>query len=438
MRVVFCTHSRTPSGATRCLELLIEANQDKDIESVFTVRGLGPNTAWLERNGVPFEIAEVVWWVSEERTTSWQGRKFYCGLRDRVERLKEIFKSWKPDLVVTNTSVILEPALAAAEMGIRHVWHVLEVIGRDPDLQPMLNPSLYGRIISALSDRVIAVSKIVATELTLNQVPSEQISVINTGIDLSQRDRIVPIDRKSVGFAQEDIIFIYVGLLSERKGVAVFARAVVDLGHRIPRARFLFVGRDGGIQRSVERTLADQERAGRVRFLGHRNDALSLMLASDVVVMPSIVDPLPVTVLEAMSLSKPVLATRSGGCEEMVVHGETGLLVPPNDSHALANSILEMSSDSDRRLRWGENGKTRVQANFNVQEYHSRFISELRNVPSVKDPDGRRFIADLVMAQESIVSAPVRTILGQESYDVAKKWFHAGGLSKALTQIRKR
>jgi glycosyltransferase involved in cell wall biosynthesis len=103
-----------------------------------------------------------------------------------------------------------------------------------------------------------------------------------------------------------------------------------------------------------------------VALLGRRRDVPDLLHAADVFVLSSRQEGFPITILEAMAAGKPVIATDVGGCSEAVVHGETGLIVPPENPDALANAIIELLEDRDRSAAMGAAGRERVEREFTV------------------------------------------------------------------------
>ena len=139
----------------------------------------------------------------------------------------------------------------------------------------------------------------------------------------------------------------------------------------------MLVGRDleqgGEYQRDLE---VEAERRGvrdRVVFAGERaaDDVLGEL---DVVALPSWTEGLPLVVLEAMAHARPVVATPVGGTPEVVLDGETGLLVPPRDPRALAAALQRLVDDADLRRRLGEAGKRRAVERFSAGAMTSRML----------------------------------------------------------------
>ena len=111
---------------------------------------------------------------------------------------------------------------------------------------------------------------------------------------------------------------------------------------------------------------------------GFRHDALGLMKSFDLFVMSSVTEGLGSPMLEAMACRRAVVSTRAGGIPEVVVDGETGLLVPPHDEAALAKAIVALLRDPARRAAMGEAGRARVEREFSVERMVANTLERLR------------------------------------------------------------
>jgi glycosyltransferase involved in cell wall biosynthesis len=131
----------------------------------------------------------------------------------------------------------------------------------------------------------------------------------------------------------------------------------------VPHAIFVLAG-DGPERPALEAQARSLGIEGRVRFLGHRTDIPQLLAVSDLFVLPSLYEGLPLSVLEAMAAGKPVIATQIGGTSEVVTDGETGLLVKPRDSNALAAAIQRLLTDQDLANRLARSALDRVRHEF--------------------------------------------------------------------------
>ncbi|TVQ97061.1 MAG: glycosyltransferase family 1 protein [Spirochaetaceae bacterium] len=133
-----------------------------------------------------------------------------------------------------------------------------------------------------------------------------------------------------------------IGAISERKGVAWLVNAFLQVAGDFPTLRLDIAG-TGGLRTVLEQRVAAAGLSQRVRFLGHVTDPLSLIAAADLLVVPSLFDSYPNTVLEALHVGTPVIASRVGGIPDMLEHHE--LLFPPADASAIAGRIRLLATD---------------------------------------------------------------------------------------------
>ncbi|HEV8580023.1 MAG TPA: glycosyltransferase family 4 protein [Thermoanaerobaculia bacterium] len=154
---------------------------------------------------------------------------------------------------------------------------------------------------------------------------------------------------------------LFVGRLRIRKGVEVLLEALRELRRRRPGTALRIAG-DGEHRESLERAVADLGLETAVSFLGTCDAARvrTLLRGAAALVVPSIYEGMPLVVLEAMEVGVPVVASRVSGIPEVVVHGETGWLVPPEDPQALAAALESVVGDPGEARRRGEAGRRRV------------------------------------------------------------------------------
>jgi glycosyltransferase involved in cell wall biosynthesis len=178
--------------------------------------------------------------------------------------------------------------------------------------------------------------------------------------------------RSEFGFAPEAPLVLFVGRLAEQKRVHDLLKALDLLQHVQQDLRSLIVG-EGTLRDYLEDTAHAYDLDGRLRFLGHRDDVPRLMAAADVVVLPSAYEGLPNVVLEAMRFGKPVVATAAPGTTEVVVDGETGVLVPVGNVMLLARAIRDVVRDPVEAARMGEAGRARAESLFRVDTMVEKF-----------------------------------------------------------------
>jgi len=223
-----------------------------------------------------------------------------------------------------------------------------------------------------MSHRIVCVSQAVADFTRRNShVPTNLLEVIPNGIDAESALVESPLDRSSLNLADEAVVAVTVGRLDRQKGIDVLLDSVAHVRDRIPNLHLLIVG--AGPERDSLTALA--QRLGvesRCRFLGWRNDVSALMKMADMFVMPSRWEGMPNAILEAMAAGLPVIATRVEGTTELVTDGQTGRLVANENVHELANSLVELATNSGLRKTWGRHGREIALRDFSLARMVAR------------------------------------------------------------------
>lgn len=223
---------------------------------------------------------------------------------------------------------------------------------------------LQHRLMMLKIDRYVAVSEHVAQRLRATfHVPRQKLEVIYNAIPTERFDR--PSDpgfRRTLSVMDDRPVVLTIARLDEQKGLKYLLQAAQS----VPEAVFILVG-DGPERSTLEAQARSLGVDGRVVFLGHRRDIPELLANCDLFVLPSLFEGLPVSVLEAMASGKPVIASNIGGTDEAVVHGVSGLLVPPGDAAALAAAIQKLLFDVPLREALGAAGKARAVKLFSAE-----------------------------------------------------------------------
>jgi glycosyltransferase involved in cell wall biosynthesis len=229
-----------------------------------------------------------------------------------------------------------------------------------------LGTMLYSRV---LFTRMITVSRSVRETLVGCGVSPSRVEVIHHGTDVEAFSKTtVPAAqmRASLGIPENHVAVGIVGRIAPEKGHRYLLDAARAIGDRYPVC-FVVIG-DGSDEETVRKSAANLGLSDRVLFVGFRDDVNNAMSALDIVVVPSTWnEPCSAVVQQAMALSKPVVGTRVGGTPEMIEDNETGLLVPPADSDALAAAISRLCGDAFMRRRMGNAGRDLVEAQFSLR-----------------------------------------------------------------------
>ena len=223
------------------------------------------------------------------------------------------------------------------------------------------------RFTARLADQMVAVSEAVRDELEqLEGRPARPIVVIGNGVDIERyavgdrdaaRRRLgLPLNRPLVGV---------VGRLAPEKGVATLLDSVAALrAHDCPVG--LVIAGDGPQREALQQRAQALSLNGDAQFLGRCTDLPAVYTALDVFALPSLQEGSPNALLEAMACGRAPIASRVGGIPEIIEHGRSGWLVPPEAPGALAQALARLLTDPDYRLAMGREARRRVVTRFSI------------------------------------------------------------------------
>lgn len=217
--------------------------------------------------------------------------------------------------------------------------------------------------LSHIVDTIITPSAAVKEDLLrFDGIKPEQIEVIYYGIDHTRFHYPPPREemRRRLGLPLEAKLIGTAGRLALQKGFDVLIRAMPGVLKSHPEARLLLVG-SGKLEEELRAEAALLGVDAQVDFLGTRRDMPELFSAMDCFVLPSKRDSFPVVLLEAAATGLPCIATDDGGNPESVLDGQTGLVVPVDDSDSLAEAIVRVLDDPEQARRWGEAGRAKIE-----------------------------------------------------------------------------
>lgn len=234
--------------------------------------------------------------------------------------------------------------------------------------------SLFFRMFRKLVAKVICVSKSVARDTAAKCIPSSKISTIYNGIDpdltlTRSREEV----RRSLGVPDTSPLIGISGIIRFWKGQDVVLKAVHLLKEIFPNIICLIIGDapkdQSEYEEKLHRLIDEFAISDNVRFLGYQDRVFDFINAIDVPVHASTVpEPFGRVIIEAMSLEKPIVASRAGGVTEIVVEGETGLLFPPGDADELAACVRRLLENPDLARTMGRNGNRRVREFFHADQ----------------------------------------------------------------------
>jgi glycosyltransferase involved in cell wall biosynthesis len=225
------------------------------------------------------------------------------------------------------------------------------------------------RRLSRLSRSIINVSASQSAEgLGLRLFEAAQNAVVVNGIapeEMAQATSGSRVRRETLGLTADDVVLGCISRFDPIKRLDVLLTTVQQLVGRLPRVALLLVGA-GPEEDRIRRLTLDMGLQSRVIFTGFLENPGRVYPALDLYVTASHKEGLPLSLVEAMCAGLAVVATDVPGHRDVVVHGKTGLLVPPDDSAALADAIVSLMSDPARRRAMGEAGRRRALEEFGI------------------------------------------------------------------------
>ncbi|MEP7273159.1 MAG: glycosyltransferase family 4 protein [Acidobacteriota bacterium] len=249
------------------------------------------------------------------------------------------------------------------------------------------------QLCTRLSHRVIAVSEHTAEHMIAEEdAPPEKIRTILNGIDFDRVRLSGPdaVKRIRAEFDAEDAyILLICARMHPEKGYEYLFDAMPRIRSRTDRRVILLVAGRGTFEAEYRTRVRDLGCEEDVKFIGFRKDVPDLMAAADLVVLPSVAEAFGLVLTEALYLGTPVVASRVGGIPEIVNDGVDGVLVPPENSEALADAIIDLLHDPARRTQMSGAGRAKVVEKFQfdkmVRSYEAVYEELLIASPSPRD-----------------------------------------------------
>jgi glycosyltransferase involved in cell wall biosynthesis len=291
------------------------------------------------------------------------------------KQLQELIRKEKIELVYSNTTGVLAGAFAARNCGVRHIWHVHEIIEN-----PFWLKQLLGHLMNRYAVGIIAVSEAVKQSWE-SVLPAERITVIQNGIDYSPYLEHEQTLTKELQLPTAAIVIGMVGRVHYWKGQSYFLKLAGQLHQKHPSLHFLLAGDAYPgyeyLYQEMQTQIETLQLSDVVHNLGFREDIPAVMQTIDLLLLPSQQpDPFPTVILEAMASAKPVIATQFGGAVEMIDAGITGDLMPA-DQVDTAVSVIESWLDKNRLQAAGEAGRKRVLEKFSLEAWEHKMINYL-------------------------------------------------------------
>jgi glycosyltransferase involved in cell wall biosynthesis len=310
----------------------------------------------------------------EIRNGLWQHVQHAAWAYQEARQLAGKLQALELDLVHTNTlKAHVVGGLAARRNGWPLIWHLRDILAPGPARRVLWEAA------RRMRPHVVCISEAVAATLPEGE-PSRQ--VIYNGTPLERFGLRQPGAglRAELGLEGAEAVLAIVSRLTPWKGHQALLRALTEVLRRHPQTVLLVVGEPAfwneEYSDELQRLAAELGVSEATRFTGYREDVPEVLALTDVFVLPSTDEPFGRVIVEAMAMERPVVATETGGVPEIVVPGETGMLVPPEDPAALAEAIVALLGDPQRGREMGRRGRERVLEHFDAR----RTVAQVQQV----------------------------------------------------------
>jgi glycosyltransferase involved in cell wall biosynthesis len=361
-------------GSDICLLRMIQALDQDRFAPVVVVPRDGPLVPAFQQEGARVRFVEMAHLRTKLSPLYQSG--YAAKYWPTVLKLKQTILEEQAAVVHTNSLYSLYGAWAARFAGRPHVWHVREI----PPAIPVAKSAL-AAFVRGMSAKVVHMTSACQTSLFGRHVPSNS-CVLYEGLSLSEFGTEVSGAgiRAQLGIDAETPLVGFVGRLDPWKGLDVFVKAAAMVHPRFPAAHFLVAGDAPkgyeGHAREM-RNLADSlGLSGRIHFCGFRHGFLDIpqLMASLSMLCHTSVRPEPfgLVLIEAMAMSRPVIATRMGGPLEIIVDRESGFLIAPKQPQLLADSVCRLLANPKLTERVGRAARRRVETQFPVSGFRDK------------------------------------------------------------------
>ena len=372
-------------GSNVATYLLVKHLNREIFHPVVVLPDRGPLWERLQALDIPIHISPLKPWFNLHGDPAGAALSWLADLPERVQRIMDAVNHWDIKIIHSNVMSILEGALAAKLTGRPHICtgatnHFAYTWSKN-----IISPASVYEMLNSLSHTIVPVSSSVKEALDPFVAPTK-LRVIQNGVETQSshahpnHDSLDPVLPHIESARAPRICSI--GRVSVEKGFDLLIDAAALVVEAYPDALFSVFGPFGDkpLYRRLLQQIKRLNLVDNLHFEGPTERVQDQLHSVDLLVLSSKVEGMPLVVLEAMMAGKPVVSTRCGGTEDIIVEGATGYLVPPDDPRALADAVLNVLKDPERARQMGRNGLERVRQHFDIRQKTEQYEALYREV----------------------------------------------------------
>jgi glycosyltransferase involved in cell wall biosynthesis len=366
LKICFISHSARLGGAELVLLETIEILQESGVLCAAVLPSPGPLLLELEKLQVPVLVTPYALWVSQHQLPLRRRARSLMNIAAKSLLIAWRTRRWGCDIIYSNTSTVSVGALAAALLGLPHVWHVHELASK-MGLRFVFGQKWSDRAMDKLSSLIIASSQAVAGEMSGSLHAAPCVIYPSLHRALRQGDSpLAPADKYRC---------VISGAICENKGQEDAVLAMAELKRRQVQAELLVMGTGDGIYAErLARLVRENQLGDCVTFLGQLEDPWSQLRSADVVLVCSRAEGFGRATAESMLAGKPVIGAGNSATAELIQDGCNGLLYRTGDSADLAGKIDYLYRHPEVAQRMAQSGQAWAGRIFNRERYRDQVL----------------------------------------------------------------
>lgn len=376
-RILMLHASSDLYGASKIFFTSAQTLKEQGYEVIAALSEEGPLTDCLREAGIEVHIIRL----------GILRRKYFniSGMLNRVRVLKKATSVLKKlvyeqriDMIYSQTAAVLVGAIVARATGKPHIWQVLEITNK---------PYWFYRgmcwAFNRFSDEVIVASDAVKDHWK-KHVDEGKLTRIYYGVDSGDYLDAPSSLKSELGVSENHLVIGMIGRVHYWKGQDYFLRIAGRISREFPEVHFVMIGDAFPgyeyLYEDLNKIIREEGLQNKVTDLGFRRDIVNLLTGMDIFIQPSTLpDPFPTVILEAMAAAKPVIATSLGGAKEMIIHQDSGFLIPLSDPEEVLSIIRPLLRNKSKRTETGRKGRKRLNTYFSLSNYRSNFSEFIRH-----------------------------------------------------------
>lgn len=375
MNICFVSHTSDLGGAEKSLIHLVNSLQSNyGVMALVVLPSMGSICPVLKENNIKYVISRYDWWTIKRNESRLKFSNYKHEYEKYANALSKMIIGFKPDLIVTNTSVICVGALAAKLLNIPHIWYIRELGEKDHGFIFKFGFAFTANFINKYSTKIIFNSKATFHEFS-KYIDKTKSKVVYNSISIDKSDLNQTI--KNPYNYKGSFKLLIAGTISEKKGQIDAIKAISILLASKVNVELTILGRYTNIEyySKISQLIADSKCPDRFNIIPFVNNPYPVFKSCNALLVCSKNEAFGRTIIEGMLLKKLVIATRSGGVTEIIQHMKNGLLYNPGKYKALASLIKFAIQNNIQTNKISNRGYKRAIKKYNDKNYSGKLFN---------------------------------------------------------------